>query len=743
MLHKRLTKIAKNPIRFSLPLLLVVAVLLFQFLAVSVFQLPRERLDGLIYDIKIKHLPPWSESVTNIQIVDIDEYSLATVGRMPWPRDIFAQLTHKLTELGAIVITYDVLFSEPQINPAISILSQLEHLTTLKKEQREALITQFDYDQQFASIMATNEVVLSVLLHQDNDTQTKMPLRVGAISNLGLTQNQSGLIVDIPQYTGYAGVLQPFGEVIAGQGFLNSFEDADGFVRRVALLAQLDGQLYPSLALETFRVYSLIDKVDPVWQTHQNKAYLRGLNIGNTWVATDNEGKIFVPYRGKPRTYSYTSAADIIRGEIRDKRFEQAVVFVGTSATGLADLRATPVALGFPGVEIQATVFDALIAPQIIPYRPDWWAEAMLLQLLLVGLLCIIFLSQRSPLLTGLFSILITTSIISINLILWYQFYIYLPLFSVLLLILMLTVFYISRGFFQENKKRRQVKAIFDQYVPPAHIDRILLDPASVTLDGEKKELSVMFSDIRGFTSISETMTAGELKQWLNQFFSPITRSILQADGTIDKYVGDMVMAFWGAPLDEPKHANKAVKAAFSMLQQLDELNRLFKQQHKPEAQIGIGINSGEMNVGDMGSDFRRSYTVIGDAVNLGSRLEGLTKFYGVDILVSESTRLQAQDFSYLLIDKVKVKGKAEPVTIYAPLAASLSKETQNACEQFNRILTYYFTRQFSEALAELGKLNPAFNNQHLVELYKQRFEYFLQHPPSDNWDGSFIHTSK
>lgn len=743
MLHKQLKKLAKNPLRFSVPLVIIIALILFQFVVVSVVQLPRDRIDGLIYDLKVKHLPPWPESVTNIQIVDIDEYSLATLGRMPWSRDIFAELTQKLTDLGAIVIAYDLLFSEPQINPAMSVLGNLHKITSLHKEHRQTLLNQFDYDQQFATKMAANEVVLSVLLHQERDSKTQGPLQTGTMSAQGVAQTQSHSMVEIPRYSSYAGVIKPFAKVAAGQGFMNSFEDADGFVRRVALLAQVDGKLYPSLALETFRVYSLIDQVMPVWQIHQNKAYLLGMNIGSTLVATDNEAKIFVPFRGKPRSYSYTPAAEVINDEISDQRFDQAVVFIGASAVGLSDLRATPVSLGFPGVEIHATVFDALIAPQNIPYRPDWWAEATLLQLLLIGILFVLFLSQSSPLLTSLFSACVASLVIGINLILWYQLYIYLPLFSSLLLLLILTVFYISSGFFEENKKRRQVKAVFEQYVPPAHIERILLDPGSVTLAGEKKELSVLFSDIRGFTSISETMTAGELKLWLNQFFSPMTRSILQADGTIDKYVGDMVMAFWGAPLDEPQHANKAIKAAFSMLQQLEELNRVFDGQNKPHAHIGIGINSGEMNVGDMGSDFRRSYTVIGDAVNLGSRLEGLTKFYALDILVSEYTQKQAQDFNYLLIDKVKVKGKVEPVTIYSPLASNLSKQSQDLCEQFNRILKFYFSAQFTQALVGLDGLGDDFFNQHLITLYRQRCEYFIHQPPPVDWDGSFTHSTK
>ena len=724
------------------PILIIVAAILLQLLDLTAIKVPRERLDGLIYDIKVSRLPPWPKNVTNIQIVDIDEVSLSQVGRMPWSRDVFAQLTRRLNELGAIVISYDVLFSEPQENPAKIVLSQLN--TTLSHElaHNPEFIKKFDYDLQFAEEVNQTEVVFAILLHRELDAKSGEPLRVGQIKSEGVIQSQPDLPTTVPHFSAYAGLMSQFTGA-AGLGFMNSFEDADGFVRRSALLAQVDGKIYPSLALETFRAYSLIDQVLPVWEKSKNVAHLTGIQIGDTFVATDNEAKIFVPYRGEIRTYPYTSAADVLNNAITDKRFEQAVVFVGASATGLADLRSTPISLGFPGVEIQATLFDALIAPNFIPYQPEWWREAMLIQLVIVGVLCLWLLPNRSPVQTTLLAGGLLASVVGFNLVIWYHYFLYLPLFSVVLLTLLMSGFYLSSGFFQENVKRKKVKAVFDQYVPPAHIDRILQDPDSVNLAGEKKQLSVMFSDIRGFTSISETMSATELKLWLNQFFSPITRAILQHDGTIDKYVGDMVMAFWGAPLDEPNHASKSIAAAFSMLRALELLNTAYASDNKPIANIGIGINTGEMNVGDMGSDFRRSYTVIGDAVNLGSRLEGLTKFYGVDILVSEFTRDHAQDYEYWLIDKVRVKGKVEPVTVYSPLPHDADDIEIQHKDAFNRCMQLYFTQQFQPALNALESLLETINNKHLVELYQQRIAHFLAQPPPQDWDGSFTHVSK
>jgi adenylate cyclase len=725
------------------PLVLIFAIVLLQLLDVAVVKSPRERLDGMLFDLKVKRLPSWPINVTNIQIVDIDEFSLSQIGRMPWPRDVFAQLTRKLSELGAIVISYDVLFSEPQKNPALTVLSQLDSPLSKALSDNPDFLSQFDYDQQFANAVGQSEVIFSVLLHVDSDTKTEQPLRIGQINSEGVVQSTPNLPSLLQSYPAYAGLLTQLADVSAGMGFMNAFQDPDGFIRRSALLAEVDGKLYPSLALETFRVYSLIDKVLPIWQTSEKVAYLTGIEIGNTFVATDNMANIFIPYRGKAKTFPYTSASEVINDNVTDQRFEQAVVFIGTSANGLADLRATPVGLGFPGVEIQATLFDALIAPQYIPYQPEWWREALLVQIILIGIICLLFFPNRSPVVTTSLTLIFLSMVIGVNLLLWYQYFIYLPLVSPILLTILMSGFYVSRGFFTESVKRKEVNAVFAQYVPHAHIERILKDPDSVNLSGEKKELSVMFSDIRGFTSISETMSAGELKLWLNQFFSPVTQAILQHDGTIDKYVGDMVMAFWGAPLDEPNHASRSIDAAFAMLQELTELNKTFVNDNKPQALIGIGINTGEMNVGDMGSDFRRSYTVIGDAVNLGARLEGLTKFYGVEILVSEFTRQQALEYEYCLVDKVKVKGKAVPVTIYSPLSHSASDDEIREKNEFNLCVELYFAQHFQAALELILLLSATMKNQHLLELYKQRIEQFLFQPPPTEWDGSFTHINK
>jgi len=278
---------------------------------------------------------------------------------------------------------------------------------------------------------------------------------------------------------------------------------------------------------------------------------------------------------------------------------------------------------------------------------------------------------------------------------------------------------------------------MFDQYVPPAHIDQLLNEPDKVSLEGQRKEMSVLFSDIRGFTTLSEKLSATELKSLLNRYFSPITKTIFEHQGTIDKYVGDMVMAFWNAPLDVPEHAEQAILAGLSMLEITDQLSAQFVREGWPAIDIGIGVNTGEMNVGDMGSEYRRAYTVLGDAVNLGSRLESLTKYYGVRFLVSDSTRLACPGRAFRTIDKVRVKGKHDAVTIFEPVAGDLPELALH-----QQALQHYWLQQWQAAQLIWQQLLESKSHK-LYSLYLQRIEFYQQNPPEPNWDGVYTHQEK
>ena len=724
----------------TLHILIVSSIVTFVFVLQFVFNSTAlNRLDGLAYDTKLNTLPPLPKSQINIQIVDIDERSLFEIERMPWRRNLFADLTQKLADMGAIVIAYDILFSEPQPNPASPVLDLLaEHYEpTTNALPNNGILAQFDYDQQFAQALANKEVVLGTLLHR------QQTLKKGVLTTQTIPFGDNQPTDRVTLYSGYAGVIEPLANRAVGLGYMNSVEDEDGIVRRASLIAKVDNGLVSALAVEAFRVYSLADTIEPAWQTNNDQRFLEGIKIGASLIPTDNHGQILIPFRGAAKTYPYTSAADILNNKVHQDEFAESVVFIGTSASGLADLRVTPVTVNMPGVEIQATLFESLLYPDLLIYQPDWWQGAVAVQLLLIAIIAFLIMPKLGPLLTALSAIILLGLIIIVNLALWRFAHIDLPIVSSLVLACALSIYFIGSGYFSEAKQRKQVKAIFDQYVPPAHIERLLVSPKSLNLEGEKKQLSVMFSDIRSFTTISESMTAHDLKRWLNRFFSPITKVIFDHDGTIDKYVGDMVMAFWGAPLDDRQHANKSIRASFAMLAALDKLNGEFKAQNLPLAHIGIGINTGEMNVGDMGSSYRRAYTVIGDAVNLGSRLEGLTKFYGLTLLVSEFTKEQANEFTFLLIDKVKVKGKLKPVTIYSPLPPHVSSTEQSYDDRYAKAITAYFATDFELALQLFESMREAFRYPILAKLYIERCQHFIHNPPPEDWDGSYTHTSK
>lgn len=741
-----------------------------QFFSPQLLKQTIQRVDGLIYDLKIKLLPlqeslheslhnteqkelllphkNQNKPITNIQIVDIDEASLATIGRMPWPRKQFALLTQELTKQGAIVIAYDILFSEAQKNPADKITKLLPLLT---EHEKAFLTTQLDDDALFAKALQHNDVVLANLFHHQKNIHVgklAKPIIKFKASNTNQQPEHSIIESNILSFSGHSSPITRFSNVVTGQGFMNAVTDFDGIVRRSPLVIEFEQQLYPSLALEVFRVYSLAEDIKLNWSEQSNTSHIQGINVGTTTIPTDEQGQILIPYRGVAKSYSYTSAADVLTGKINDKRFEHAVVFVGTSAVGLADLRATPISVNFPGVEIHANIFNALMSPNVIPYQPDWQQGAVFMLLVLLAAISLFVYPNKSALFCLVFSVFLTTSTVGFNLFLWRFFSIDLPLAIPLLLVISLSVYYLSYGFFTESTRRKTIKSMFAQYVPDAHIEKLLTQSSTVNLDGEKKELSVMFCDVRNFTSISESMTANELKEWLNALFTPLTNEILQHDGTVDKYVGDMIMAFWGAPIDDENHAVKSIQTAFAMLAAVEQLNVSYQQrQHQKQdnatINIGIGINSGEMNVGDMGSDFRRSYTVIGDNVNLASRLESLTKKYSVNILVSEFSKQQAPQFDYLLVDKVNVKGKKQAVQIYTPLNINFNKQQNQQVTIFNQALSAYFVKDFSLAELSLLSIKNDFSYYALVELYLSRINEFKHKPPDENWDGCFQHEHK
>lgn len=696
------------------------------------------RIDGFIFDLRLKStLNDRQSGFADIVIVDLDGKTMEAIG-WPWPRARLAELVYNLADLGAVVVVFDVLFADRERNPAKEV-SELLATKNNDNEAVTALVEEMDGDKAFMESFDATDVMFSYLLNQTD-------LRRGVLPSHDIVTNQPvDSRLSVINYTGFESSIPEFHDASVGEGFMNSSPDSDGFIRRSPLILRYGDRLLPSISLEAARLYALAEQIEVETQTAGNLINVQGVRIGSQLIPTDAEGRVLIPYRGPQFSFPYVSAIDVLNNNVPDPGiFDSSVVFVGTSAVGLADLRSTPVGVQFPGVEVHANVLEGLLDPSILKFRPDWWEAAVLLYLIIVGLILAILMPLLGPGWMAITGVLALSGTIYGNVWLWTDLNIALPMAASILLVLLLMMYNIGTGFFAENKRRQQIKGIFDQYVPPAHIDKMLDDPDSVNMEGERKELSVLFSDIRSFTTISEKLSANKLKRLLNRYFDPITETIFTHQGTIDKYVGDMVMAFWGAPLDDERHAQNAVETAFEMLRITDRLREEFKKDGLPEVRVGIGINTGDMNVGDMGSTFRKAYTVLGDAVNLGSRLEGLTKFYGVELLVSEATISQCTDIEYRRIDRVKVKGKNEAVAIVEPIAPERATEPfLQEMRHYHQAYDCYLAQQWQEASKQfktLAEMNP---QDILYTLYIERISSLEDQQLPEDWDGSFTHTSK
>jgi adenylate cyclase len=701
-----------------------------------------QRINGLIYDLILNSTIESRDTDTNIIILDIDEKSLEKEGRFPWSRVKIAKIIEKLADAGAVVVAFDVMFAEPQRNYVNSVIKLLSEKPNHKRliSQLTPLISHADADAIMAKSLTLTDVVLGMAFHADSKVQ------VGEMQSSVITFDTQDISnIHSQEFYGHTNNVAILQNNSPGTGFINSTPDLDNFIRTTSLIAQYKGKFYPSLALEAAKLYTLSDEIKVITADLNTSRSIVGLKLGNQIIPTDEYGRVLIPFKGPAKSYPYISATDLLHDNIDISLFDSAIVFVGTSAIGHADLRATPVGVQYPGVEIHANVIDGLLHPEVIPSVPDWWEAAILLMLLFLGCtlsLFLPFLGPRSIAFTGFFLLL---GLIVFDFYLWSIQKISLPMATCLLISFLLTILNIGIGYFTESGRRKQIKGIFDQYVPPAHIDKMLSDPNAINLTGQRKEMTVLFSDIRSFTTISEKLTAHELGDLLNRYFSPITKSIFEHRGTIDKYVGDMVMAFWNAPLHDKYHVRNAINCAFQMLEITNELSIIFEKEGLPQIKVGVGINTGEMNVGDMGSTYRRAYTVLGDAVNLGSRLEGLTKFYGVDLLVGENCIKHCPDMKFRLIDKVRVKGKLKAVSIFEPIPAELSDNSAviQELKQYQAAYTEYLNKNWQQAKSHFEVLNNQYKNRKIYLLYLERIETLKAMSLPENWDGSFTHTSK
>ncbi len=704
-----------------------------------------DRIDNILYDFRMQVLlPPKALLSDKIVIVDLDEKSLLEHGQWPWSRKIVAHLVEEMALAGVKVAAFDVVFAEPEQNAADSLIEDLAlrgMLAPAREKMLQEVSPSVSNDKYLSSYLRKTDVVLGYVFHDDEEIKAgKLGYPITRLRG-DMSSRLTAVVRD-----GYSAALDILQRNAKDSGFINVLPDSDGLIRRAPLILQHDDGLYPSLALAAVMYYTDTRRIRPMYQDIGELVSFQGVQLGDRYIATDGIGRMSLGFKGGAKSYQYVSAADVISGMYRNGGLKDKLAFVGTTVLGLSDVRAIPLSQSYPGVEVHATVADNIIN-QDMPYKPSWEPGVLLVLLAALGFL----VSLVQPFLRPLW--LVTSALVALAFVMLSNFYLWqvyrfdLTMVTPWLLIILLSLWNGVSTLLKENTQRLAITAMFGQYVPAEHVNAMLNDPERYSMDGDNRLMSVMFADIRGFTNMSEKLTAQELKMVLNRFFTPITRVIFENQGTIDKYVGDMVMAFWGAPLEDAGHSSHAIMAGFAMHEEIRKLKLEFAAEGLPEIDMGIGINTGNMNVGDMGSEYRRAYTVLGDAVNLGSRVESLTKFYGSLFLVTESTKLAAPEYIYRQVDNIRVKGKLEPVKIFEPLclAQQASADLLSGVERYSQALELYGSQRWDQAETLFTQLqsNSAHQNPHLPGIYLQRIAELRHQDLGSDWDGVYIHTSK
>ena len=689
-------------------------------------------------------IDPRAKTARPVTIIDIDEKSLAKLGQWPWSRTRIADLITSLTKLGAVVVAFDIVFAEPdRLNPDVAA----DTIRNLDEETRAKLRALPSNDQILADAMRRSRVVLgeSGLPYVLSEYDNTLPLT--GLAMLG--EEPQPFLLNFPGLLRNVHVLE---KAAAGRGLFTIKTERDGIVRRVPMMMQAQGATMPSLSFEVLRVATGTDTIF----IKSEKAGIKSIAVKGFEVPTDRNGQLWVHFaRHDPSIY--VSAVDVLEGRVAPEMIARKLVLIGTSAVGLLDVKTTPIDPVMPGVEVHAQVLESALTRAVLS-QPIYAIVAEFCAAIVLGILVIAFAPLFGPVTLVAVGALFASLLVGTS---WYFYTQHRLLIDFTYPLLSTTSIYLTlifTSFVREQAQRRQIRSAFGQYLSPALIEQLAQSPEKLVLGGEEREMTIMFSDVRGFTAISESFKSDPqgLTALMNRFLTPLTNAILARKGTIDKYMGDAIMAFWNAPLDDKEHQLHACEAALDMLQRIDVLNK----QREQEAQeggppyiplnVGVGLNTGVCVVGNMGSDLRFDYSVLGDSVNLASRLEGQSKEYGFPIIVGSKTALAVKDkFAILELDFIMVKGKKEPEVIYA--IAGREDTAQSGRFQRLRNLTIemlacYRSRDWEGALAAIERgrrTDDAQALELLYNLYETRILGYQKNPPPEDWNGAFALLTK
>lgn len=732
---------------------LFLIVLILRYFNPTILQI----FDSALYDTLIR-LRPIQEISGNVVIVAIDEKSLAEEGRWPWTRSKLAKLVDCLTKLECKTTGFDIVFSEPEIDRSLSIIDDIQHYTANTSETSPELN---NYLNRLKSVKQPDLILsksikenrsaipgLFFFMHKDEIKDIKRePFSKDFLESFRKHRILRVFEGDRDSYENT--VLTPFDvnpniplitKSADGLGFFNVVPDQDGVIRRIPLICLYKGDFYPSLSLKLVSEFS-----DQPIKLVLDDFGVEQIKIGDIIPSTDSWGSMAVNYVGPAFTIPHISAVDIMKGNADPNIFKGKIALVGITATGLYDIRVTPFSNVYPGVEIHANAIENMLNNQYINHY--WWTDLLgLIILFLLGLLNVTVLPKLKPIASGLLTATVILIISSGSYLLFNVFCLWYPPFYAVMLMASSYIFITLVNFIIEEKERRFIKGAFSQYLSSQFVNQLVDNPDLLKLGGTEQVMTVLFTDIVGFTKISETLTPTQLVELLNEYTNEMSEIIMNCGGTIDKYSGDSIMAFFGAPIYSPDHAKSVCKASLCMQNRLQELKKIWAKEGKPFFSTRIGINTGKMVVGNMGSKSKFNYTVLGDAVNLASRLEGANKLYKTRIIIGEETYEQLDDsFVTRELDIVKVKGKNRPVKIFdlICLKENLTQEMENFLNPYGKAVTEMLNHNWEKAIDLLQQANQIIPDDSPCKIHIARCREYLISPPQNDWDGSYQLTSK
>ena len=705
---------------------------------------PVARLRYLVFDTFVKAAPRSYDPDLPIRIINIDEESLSRIGQWPWPRTILADMVEKLKADGAAVIGFDMLFSEPdRLSPG----ELARTWKTLVDDQLKAEIAKLpSNDTVFAGSMAGTNVVLGFTGVDSGRTSPPQKTKFAFAGD--------DPMAFVPAYRAASKGIEGLEKVAAGLGSLSWIPDSDQLVRRLPLLVRSGDNLFPAFSAEVLRVAvgasTLVVRSSGASQVEAFGEHtgIDSLKIGKIVVPTDASGRLWL-YLTPSDPRRYIPAWQVLEGSVPKAAIEGRIILVGVNAAGLLDLRSTALDSVIAGVEVHAQAIEQMISGEHL-YRPDFITGAEILYIIGVGSL-VAFIIYSSGAAWG--ALLGALSLVSVTGASWFAFTHLKWLIDPVYPSLAITVLYIASTvylYWRTETERRRIQQAFGYYMAPARVNELARRPDKLKLGGEMRDMTLMFLDVRGFTSLADGMDAEEVTSFINRLMTPLSNVIMRERGTIDKYMGDAIMAFWNAPLDDPDHPRNAARASLLILSELDKLNVKWAangEQAKP-VRVGIGLNTGISCVGNLGSEQRFDYSVIGDNVNMASRLEELTKYYGVPIVIGETTAAALADMAILEIDLLPLRGKKQASRIFALLgdeAMRATEDFQALIARHDALTSAYRAGNFADAAQKISLCRASFNPglDHLYDLYEGRILAFQNVPPPAGWQGEAITPDK